>query len=200
MMRASEGNSAASSFESPRVALETAVAVADYPEVALAEVLAIQPTETIDEPASIDEPAPVLANAASSGPAAGTQPDLNTLRDAVVNALDQKGHHTAAALLSEGKWTLNGDVVEAEIGVKKMMLGLVMNADAEKTARATLRELGVQRKFVAIAGEASPGGNAARPVSQGSIQAHALENPLVKQAQELFRAEVRSVLDLRDKT
>jgi DNA polymerase-3 subunit gamma/tau len=29
------------------------------------------------------------------------------------------------------------------------------------------------------------------------VQAEALENPLVKKAQELFRAEVRSVLDLR---
>jgi DNA polymerase III subunit gamma/tau len=33
----------------------------------------------------------------------------------------------------------------------------------------------------------------------GSIQAKALENPLVQQAQELFQAEVRSVLDLREK-
>jgi DNA polymerase III subunit gamma/tau len=31
------------------------------------------------------------------------------------------------------------------------------------------------------------------------VQALAMDNPLVKQAQELFKAEVRSVLDLRGK-
>jgi DNA polymerase-3 subunit gamma/tau len=31
------------------------------------------------------------------------------------------------------------------------------------------------------------------------VQAAALENPLVRQAQELFKAEVRSVLDLRER-
>jgi DNA polymerase-3 subunit gamma/tau len=34
--------------------------------------------------------------------------------------------------------------------------------------------------------------------SRDSIEAVALGNPLVRQAQELFHAEVRSVLDLRD--
>jgi DNA polymerase-3 subunit gamma/tau len=80
-----------------------------------------------------------------------------------------------------------------------MMLGLVMSPDAEKIARTALRELGVQKKFQVIAGETSGGTGAPKPAPQGSIHAQALENPLVKQAQELFRAEVRSVLDLRDK-
>jgi hypothetical protein len=31
------------------------------------------------------------------------------------------------------------------------------------------------------------------------VQARAMENPLVRQAQELFHAEVRSVVDLRNK-
>jgi DNA polymerase-3 subunit gamma/tau len=33
----------------------------------------------------------------------------------------------------------------------------------------------------------------------GSIQEAALANPLVQRAQEIFKAEVRSVLDLRPK-
>jgi DNA polymerase-3 subunit gamma/tau len=177
---------AASSVEPARnLTLETAIAVEDYPEDPVA-----------DEPA-IEEVTPSLQDEAEADATPGI--DLDAVRNAVVSALDGKGHHTAAALMAEGKWSVKGDVLEAEIGVKKMMLGLVMNPDAEKTARATLRDLGIQRKFVVIPGEAAAGAGAARPVSQGSIQALALENPLVKQAQELFRAEVRSVLDLRDK-
>jgi DNA polymerase-3 subunit gamma/tau len=33
----------------------------------------------------------------------------------------------------------------------------------------------------------------------GSVQEAALQNPLVKRAQEIFKAEVRSVVDLRQK-
>jgi DNA polymerase-3 subunit gamma/tau len=87
------------------------------------------------------------------------------------------------------------------------MLSLTMNAEAEKICREALRGIGVTRKVTFVPGEGGNGGNgptggpqlAARPAAQGSIQAAALENPLVRQAQELFQAEVRSVLDLREK-
>ena len=140
---------------------------------------------------------------ASSPGTAASGLDLEAIRTAIVNALDEKGHHTAAALLTEGKWTETGDTIQAEVGVKKIMLGLVMGPEADKIARAALRSFldgaGNHRKFQVVAGEAGASTGGQRPASQGSIQAHALENPLVKQAQELFRAEVRSVLDLRDK-
>ena len=133
----------------------------------------------------------------------GAVVDLDAVRTAIVAALDEKSHHTAAALLTEAKWSDRGDVIEAEIGVKKIMLGLVMIPEADKIARAALRSVmdpaGLTRKFQVVAGESGAASGTPRPPSQGSIQAQALENPLVKQAQELFRAEVRSVLDLRDK-
>jgi DNA polymerase-3 subunit gamma/tau len=76
-----------------------------------------------------------------------------------------------------------------------------MNAEAEKICRDALRSIGVQRKLAFISGEAatSSEGSSAKPAANGSIQAAALDHPLVKQAQQLFQAEVRSVLDLRDK-
>jgi len=84
------------------------------------------------------------------------------------------------------------------------MLGLTMNAEAEKICREALRGIGETRKLVFLPGENGGSGTAKapraeRPAAQGSIQAIALENPLVRQAQELFQAEVRSVLDLREK-
>ena len=39
---------------------------------------------------------------------------------------------------------------------------------------------------------------AARPV-EGSVQAEALKHPMVEKAKEIFKAEVRSVVDLRQK-
>ena len=37
------------------------------------------------------------------------------------------------------------------------------------------------------------------PVLAGSVQEAALSDPMVKRAQEIFKAEVRSVVDLRPK-
>jgi DNA polymerase III subunit gamma/tau len=132
-----------------------------------------------------------------------TVPNLDRMREAVCAALEREGHNTAAVLLGAGKWRENGAVIEVEVGIKKTMLALTMNTEAEKICREALRSIGVTRKLVCLPGEngGSAGGPriAERPAAQGSIQAIALENPLVRQAQELFQAEVRSVLDLRDK-
>lgn len=139
-------------------------------------------------------PAPAAPQAAS--------PELGQLRDAVAAALDEGGHNTAAALLSAGEWTRDGDTIVAIVAVKKMMLELTMNPEAERIARQALADAGSSSRLRVIPGERTAGGSGpavARPAATGSIQAQALENPLVRQAQDLFRAEVRSVLDLRDK-
>ncbi len=142
-----------------------------------------------------------LAAAAADG-AAG--PDLDRVREAVCAALENAGHNTAAVLLDAGTWRENSRTIEVEVGIKKTMLGLTMNAEADKICREALRGIGETRKLVFLPGENGGSGTAKapraeRPAAQGSLQAIALENPLVRQAQELFQAEVRSVLDLREK-
>ncbi len=197
----------------PRMQEHTPPASADLWLTADAQPLDAQPAGTTT---ALDLPAPeaatpeaatpeapaadaaALAVPASAVPSAASS-QMDAMRLAVVEALAAKGHHTAAALMNEGAWTQTGNQIEARIGVKPKMLGLVMNPDADKTARQVLRELGFPGKLQVVAGEGSPSNAPARPVSQGSIEAQALENPLVKQAQELFRAEIIRVVDLRDK-
>ena len=160
------------------------------------------PVSGVAEPAE-ETTAGALALAASAETAS---PDLGRIREAVCAALEREGHNTAAVLVGAGEWRENGAAIEVGVGIKKTMLSLTMNAEAEKICREALRGIGVTRRLVFVPGEGSNGGNApggprlaARPAAQGSIQAIALENPLVRQAQELFQAEVRSVLDLREK-
>ncbi len=125
---------------------------------------------------------------------------LNDLRDVVTAALDEQGHNTAASLLGAGRWTFVEDgAIQVEVGVKKTMLGLTMNGDAWKIVREALRGAGATQKMTVIPGEVGEASNAGpRTFSRDSIEAVALGNPLVRQAQELFHAEVRSVLDLRE--
>jgi DNA polymerase-3 subunit gamma/tau len=143
-----------------------------------------------------------LAEADSFGaeaPAENGGESLGRLRQAIVQALDAQGHQTASSLMAAGSWQMEGDTVQVQVAVKKLMLGLVMNPGADKIARAAMRELGFTARLQVIPGDGTAGPRSASPAAQGSVQAIAMENPLVKQAQELFRAEVRSVLDLRDK-
>jgi DNA polymerase III subunit gamma/tau len=127
--------------------------------------------------------------------------DLDKLRDVVAAALDEQGHNTAASLLVAGRWKLDADgAIQVEVGVKKTMLGLTMNGDAWKIVRDALRGAGASQKMTVVPGEtADPASESPRVRSRDSIEAVALGNPLVRQAQELFHAEVRSVLDLREK-
>ncbi len=127
---------------------------------------------------------------------------IDKLRDAVTLALHDKGHETASALLRAGEWSVSegSNTITVLVAVKKTMLSLTMNPEAERIARTALQQSGSSAKLIVLPGDgsASPAPPAAH-AAKGTIQSHALDNPLVKQAQELFRAEVRSILDLRGK-
>jgi len=144
-----------------------------------------------------------LALAAASEPEPSGQLDLDRVRDAITAALDTGGHTTAAVLLANSKWREKGaGALEIEVPTRKTMLSLTMSTEAEKICRDALRSIGVQRKLYFIPGEAGPQSESTsspKLTTGGSIQAAALDHPLVKQAQQLFQAEVRSVLDLRGK-
>ena len=159
--------------------------------------LAAEPVFAIRAASEIEEASGEAV--AEAMPQAGTE--LDAIRETVCTALNDQGHNTAAVLLDAGKWTLEGDTIRVEVGIKKMMLSLTMNIEAEKIAKNALRAAGASQKLVVVPGEGATGSSSAKPrtAASGSVQAAALENPLVKQAMDLFSAEVRSVLDLRDK-
>ena len=146
-------------------------------------------------------PAPVQPEPESRPAPVATTQNLDQLRDLVAAALDDQGHNTAASLLGAGRWKLDAEgAIQVEVGVKKTMLGLTMNAEAWKIVREALRSAGATQKMMVVPGEAGETASATpRVFSRDSIEAVALGNPLVRQAQEMFHAEVRSVLDLRDK-
>ncbi len=86
------------------------------------------------------------------------------------------------------------------LGWAKRCSALTVNAAAEKIIRQELQRLGAPARFMVVPGEASA--QAAAPMAAplaGSIQEAALAHPLVQRAKEIFKAEVRSVVDLRQK-
>ena len=137
----------------------------------------------------------------SAAPEITAAPNMETLRLAVISALADAGHASAAQLLGAGSWALDGSSLRVEVaGIGKKMLSLTVNAAAEKIIRQELQRLGAPARFLIVPGEGSGAGAAPAPVPvAGSIQETALANPLVQRAKEIFKAEVRSVVDLRTK-
>jgi DNA polymerase-3 subunit gamma/tau len=145
----------------------------------------------------IEEPTPP---AQVAGMQAGA-PSLDAIRHAIGTALVGSGHVSAAQLLGTANWTLDSASLRIEVpGLGKKMLALTINAAAEKIIRQELQRLGAPARFLVVPGD-GPVSTSATDVAPiaGSIQEAALNNPLVQRAKEIFNAEVRSVVDLRQK-
>ena len=161
-------------------------------------------------PAAAAMPAPAFSEAAREEmpirkPAGAVEINealtVETLRLAVISSLADAGHASAAQLLGAGAWALDGSGLRIEVAsITKKMLSLTVNAAAEKIMRQEMQRLGAPARFLIVPGEGGGAVSAgiAVPIA-GSIQESALAHPLVQRAKEIFKAEVRSVVDLRTK-
>jgi DNA polymerase-3 subunit gamma/tau len=153
------------------------------------------PKEILEPEAAPPEAALGLAASASAGQ------DGEELQRLAIEALSAaKSQGSAADALADAEWKIVGDEIRVQTELSKTMLPMVVNPEAEKIVRAALRGAGSgQLKLVLLPGS---GGSAAakkpRAAKSGSAQAKALEHPVVQQAQRLFNAEIRNVIDLRD--
>lgn len=142
-----------------------------------------------------------LAKAPETAKAINGELSIESIRQDIVSALATGGHGSAAQMLGNGAWRLESTSVQVSVpGMGKKMLSLTVNAAAEKIVRQELQRLGAPARFVVSSGEGSAPAVVAAPVALvGSVQEAALAHPMVKRAQEIFKAEVRSVVDLRSK-
>ncbi|WP_035350510.1 DNA polymerase III subunit gamma/tau [Edaphobacter aggregans] len=143
------------------------------------------------EPEAAPAPAAVMTSAPSAE-------DLQrAATDALMNA---KSQSSAADALADAEWTIEGGEIRVQTELSKTMLSVVVNPEADKIVRAALRNSGAgSLKLVLLPGTAnSSAAKKPKPARSGSAQARAMEHPVVQQAQRLFNAEIRNVIDLRD--
>jgi len=141
-----------------------------------------------------------LAVAPQAAVAEASLPSVEQIRHAVVNALAEGSHVSASQLLDAGKWTIDGASLRIEVaGMGKKMIALTVNAAAEKIIRQELQRLGAPTRLLVVPLEGTAHATSMSAPPAGSIQEVALAHPLVQRAREIFKAEVRSVVDLRQK-
>jgi DNA polymerase III subunit gamma/tau len=187
------------SAPTPKAASPASAAVPERaPEVsvAVASEAPAAPAAATNGFAAPDESAPPEAMEPAEVPTGNA--DSDSMRNAVVAALTAAGHASAGQLLSTAAFAVNGSSLRIEVpGVGKKMLGITVNAAAEKIIRQELQRLGAPARFMVVPGEgAASTTTASAPPPAGSVHEAALANPLVQRAREIFHAEVRSVVDL----
>jgi DNA polymerase-3 subunit gamma/tau len=123
------------------------------------------------------------------------------LQRVAVDALSAaKNQDTPADALADAEWVVTDVEIRVQTELSKTMLPMVINAEAEKLVKNALREAGAGvLKLVLLPGvKSAASAKKPRAAKSGSVQAKAMEHPIVQRAQTLFNAEIRNVIDLRD--
>jgi len=106
---------------------------------------------------------------------------------------------TAADAIVDSDFLLAGKTVTIQTALSKIMLPTVVNAEAEKILRTAIQAVlpGVTVTLVpATAAAKVATQKKPRAAASGSAQARAMQHPIVQEAQRLFNAEIRNVIDL----
>jgi DNA polymerase-3 subunit gamma/tau len=170
--------------DEPVAEITTLEVAADLLGLGAVPLLAVEPEA---------EPTPVTLETAA--------PTAEELQRAATDALmNAKSQGSAADALADAEWTIEGNELHVQTELSKTMLSVIVNPEADKIVRAVLRNSGAgSLKLVLLPGSANASAaKKLRPARTGSVQAKAMEHPVVQQAQRLFNAEIRNVIDLRD--
>jgi DNA polymerase-3 subunit gamma/tau len=158
----------------------------------------------IDASAMNESPEDEVVETSTAKSHADLQPlslhSAESLQKAATEALSgSKNQDTAADAIADAEWTVADGQVRVQTEISKAMLSMVINADAEKIVKAALRDAGAGAlKLVLLPGVKTATTKKPRAAKSGSVQAKAMEHPIVQRAQTLFNAEIRNVIDLRE--
>lgn len=128
--------------------------------------------------------------------------DLPSLQSTLVAALAAvKAQQTAADALHDARLSITGNTLRVQTTLSKAMLSVVFNAEAERLVRDALRSVpGAPATLQLLPGVVAEtnGKRKPRAAAVGSAAELAEKHPVVRQARELFSAEISNVIDLRE--
>ena len=144
--------------------------------------------------------APAVSEVAAEPQAAAkSEVSAESLREVVLNALS--GQPMLVSMLEAAQWSLEGNSLVARVALSSTMIDMSFTADARRIASAAAS--GAAGRPVKM--QVLPGGTAQaaspirRPSSNGSARSRAEQDPVVRSMQEKFGAEIRTVIDYREK-
>jgi DNA polymerase-3 subunit gamma/tau len=124
---------------------------------------------------------------------------VESLRDTVLSALSHQP--MLVSMFESAEWTLEGNALIARVASSSTMIDMSFTSEARRIATAAASGLAARPMKVQVL----PGGaeqaevKARRPAANGSARSRAEQNPIVRRMQEKFGAEIRTVIDYREK-
>ena len=126
--------------------------------------------------------------------APGEAPDLPS---AVLNALAD--HRVLVSMLAAGEWKVEGNELVIKVAEPATVIDMSLGADARRIATsAATGALGRPIKLKVVSGgtrQAPP----PREMPNGTGRGRAEQDPIVRRMKEKFGAEIRTIIDYREK-
>ena len=133
----------------------------------------------------------------------GTTEDPGKIMGDVLAELEKAGHKMLASTLESGSVTLKGNELVVSIAQSAAVIDLMMSTEPKRLANAAASAaMGRPAKVNVVSGvPAATNGAAAvvRPRNGASARSRAAEDPIVQRMREKFGAEIRTVIDHREK-
>ena len=131
---------------------------------------------------------------------APSQATAESLRNAVLDALGDQP--MLVSLLENAEWTLNGNALIARAAASATMIEMSITSEARRVASAAASGLAGRPIKVQVepGGAPQPAAPARRAATlNGSARNRAEQDPIVQRMRERFGAEIRTVIDYREK-
>jgi DNA polymerase-3 subunit gamma/tau len=148
-------------------------------------------------PVEMPQPALELSTEPNGSSLEPEPAEQENLREAVLRALS--GHPTLASMMESGEWRVEGNDLVIKVAASATVIDMSLGADARRVAvAAASRVLGRPVKLKVVPG-GTPENVPTRVASNGSGRSRAEQDPIVRRMKEKFGAEVRTIIDYKDK-
>jgi len=137
-------------------------------------------------------------------PATATDVTPDSLRNAVLAALEDAGQQMLAHNLESGEWTVRGHEVSVKVAMSQVMVDVALGDGPKRIVDdALMKASGKSMKFKMVSGGAQfapkPAPPSSRPSNGAGARSRAMSDPVLRRMQEKFGAEIRSVIDHKDR-
>lgn len=164
--------------------------------------------ETAEAPSYASVTAVAVADDEAEAPAAPVMPteapdQIHKLQTAVLQALMDANQRILVSMLSSGEWSLQGNEVVIKVGESQTVVDMSLGPEGKRIAIAAASGvLGRAMKLKVVPGATvdPQKKNSTPKLGPGpGGRSRAEQDPVVRRMQEKFGAEIRTVIDYRDK-
>ncbi len=175
-----------------------------------------EPAPVTPRPVATGNPAPVVMGATALAeaepqptlmPRTVSAPTPEIVAGAAIEALNNAGQRALAAMLEAGEWQIVGSEVIVKVAASATIVDMTLGADGKRLLIATASGvLGTPAKIKVVPSASvtsiTPGrrqSSNAPSASNGSVRGRAEQDPVVTKMRDLFGAEIRTVIDYKER-